>query len=123
MVEIRIPKHVDEQDHILGLRIREWLYMIPFIAAVYGIGAFLHFVVALKIVIMVLLIGLPWNFMAQKTPSGRRNAVLIVHRFRAGKRQHVFRRAGGTVVMKTGDDRERESERALSREGSEINWL
>lgn len=122
-MDIRIPKHVEEKDRILGLQIREWLYMIPFIAGVYGIGAFLHFAIVVKIVIMVLLIGVPWNFMAQKTPSGRRNAVLIVHRFRAGKRQHVFRHAGGTVVMKIGDDRERESERALSREGSEIKWL
>ena len=105
MESFRIPKHVDERDSILGLYKLEWLYMAPFIALAYLI-AILVYVVVLKAILIIIFIGVPWHFMSQRSMSGRRNAILVAHRFRASRRQHVFRRACGTVIMILGDERD-----------------
>lgn len=116
-MDIRIPKHVEEKDAILGLYLREWVYMIPFVAAVYGIALVVH-VIVLKVVLMVLFLGAPWHFMAQRSLSGRRNAMLIVHRFKASKRQKVFRArmSERTLALQGSPYSERESERVRSKE-------
>lgn len=120
--DIRIPKHVEEKDAILGLYKLEWLAMVPFVGAAYGVARWVA-ILPLKAILLLVLVGAPWHFMAQRGPSGRRNAVLIAHRFRAGRRQHVFRAVAqrGAAIEIT-EFRERESERARSNKGV-ATWL